>query len=75
MPYLVFKGGSRANLLACANVWQLKADTTGINSSHIIHRMSFGPVFPGQVNPLDGAHHGSGSLLMQSCTCALHTLA
>ena len=34
---------------------QLKADTTGINSSHIIHRMSFGPAFPGQINPLDGA--------------------
>ncbi|BDA44520.1 Endoplasmic reticulum-Golgi intermediate compartment protein [Coccomyxa sp. Obi] len=34
---------------------QLQADTTGINSSHIIHRVSFGPTYPGQVNPLDGA--------------------
>ncbi|EIE27037.1 DUF1692-domain-containing protein [Coccomyxa subellipsoidea C-169] len=34
---------------------RLQADTTGINSSHIIHRVSFGPTFPGQVNPLDGA--------------------
>ncbi|CAK0737592.1 hypothetical protein CVIRNUC_000938 [Coccomyxa viridis] len=33
---------------------QLRADTTGINSSHIIHRVSFGPMYPGQVNPLDG---------------------
>ena len=33
---------------------QLAADTTGINSSHHIHRVAFGPTFPGQVNPLDG---------------------
>ena len=33
---------------------QLRADTTGINSSHIIHRVSFGPMYPGQVNPLNG---------------------
>lgn len=34
---------------------QLQADTTAINSSHIIHKVSFGPTFPGQVNPLDSA--------------------
>ncbi|CAL5218347.1 g7 [Coccomyxa viridis] len=33
---------------------QLQADTTSINSSHIIHRVSFGPTYPGQINPLDG---------------------
>ena len=45
---------------------QLRADTTGINSSHIIHRVSFGPMYPGQVNPLDG-----GAL---SVLCALFTM-
>lgn len=44
-------------------VLQLRADTTGINSSHIIHRVSFGPMYPGQVNPLDG-----GALSLPSCT-------
>jgi len=35
---------------------QLPSDTTGINSSHVIHKLSFGSSeFPGQVNPLDGA--------------------
>jgi hypothetical protein len=24
------------------------------NMSHIIHKVSFGPEYPGQVNPLDG---------------------
>lgn len=24
------------------------------NMSHVIHKVSFGPEFPGQVNPLDG---------------------
>ena len=35
-------------------VLQLQADTTTINSTHFIHRVSFGPTYPGQVNPLDG---------------------
>ncbi len=35
---------------------QLPSDTTGINSSHVVHKLSFGgSEFPGQVNPLDGA--------------------
>lgn len=56
---------------------QLQADTTGINSSHIIHKVSFGPTFPGQVNPLDGAictlepaslfHTGICKLRSQTC--------
>ncbi|KAK9834322.1 hypothetical protein WJX81_007031 [Elliptochloris bilobata] len=34
---------------------ELPSDTTGINSSHVIHKLSFGASeFPGQVNPLDG---------------------
>ena len=41
-----------------ANRWcstQLPSDTTGINSSHVVHKLSFGSSeFPGQVNPLDG---------------------
>ena len=41
---------------------QLPSDTTGINSSHVIHKLSFGASeFPGQVNPLDGAHFPSCS--------------
>lgn len=26
------------------------------NMSHIIHKVAFGPEFPGQANPLDGFH-------------------
>lgn len=26
---------------------------SGFNASHVIHHLSFGPAFPGQVNPLD----------------------
>ena len=57
---------------------QLSADTTGINSSHIIHRVAFGPVFPGQVNPLDGMqpcwsclkqmHQGGDADIVRVCT-------
>ncbi|KAL3144272.1 hypothetical protein ABBQ32_004041 [Trebouxia sp. C0010 RCD-2024] len=33
---------------------QVPTDTTTINMSHVIHRMAFGPQYPGQINPLDG---------------------
>eukprot|EP01026_Neomeris_dumetosa_P002292 TRINITY_DN10613_c0_g1_i5.p2 TRINITY_DN10613_c0_g1~~TRINITY_DN10613_c0_g1_i5.p2 ORF type:complete len:209 (+),score=27.13 TRINITY_DN10613_c0_g1_i5:121-747(+) len=35
-------------------------DMKMINMSHYIHRLSFGPEFPGQVNPLDGFKRTSG---------------
>ena len=42
---------------------QLPSDTTGINSSHVIHKLSFGgSEFPGQVNPLDGARPATCTL-------------
>lgn len=33
---------------------QVPTDATTINMSHVINKMSFGPSYPGQVNPLDG---------------------
>lgn len=49
---------------------QLPSDTTGINSSHVIHKLSFGgSEFPGQVNPLDGARLASCA---SAATEALH---
>ena len=35
--------------------------------------MSFGPVFPGQINPLDGAHQVLGSHILYPCASALHS--
>lgn len=32
---------------------QVPTDATTINMSHIIHKMAFGPRYPGQINPLD----------------------
>jgi hypothetical protein len=34
---------------------QLHADAGKLNISHTIHELRFGPAFPGQVNPLNGA--------------------
>ncbi|GMH42923.1 hypothetical protein BSKO_10845 [Bryopsis sp. KO-2023] len=32
-------------------------DLSDVNVAHTIHQLSFGPQFPGQVNPLDGLSH------------------
>ena len=34
---------------------QIPTDTTGINVSHHIHNINFGPSFPGMANSLNGA--------------------
>lgn len=33
---------------------QVPTDTSSLNMSHVVHKMAFGPSYPGQVNPLDG---------------------
>ena len=50
---------------------QLQADTTSINSSHIIHKVAFGPIYSGQINPLDGVLPPHLLFMLLSWPCQL----
>ncbi len=41
---------------------QVQASAAQLNTSHVIHQLSFGPSFPGAVNPLDGFVRTTGEV-------------
>lgn len=54
------------NVLTCQQMLQFPNDPSVVNVSHIIKSVSFGPSFPGQVNPLDGVFLFLGKPCKQS---------